>query len=137
MIVFLCVVCEECTVYCFCRVGRRSVIFSVVCVKMMVLFTFYDIHFLGIEQYEKNKGVETKLGTHYVLFQSVRYVLFHSKKERWVLFRSFYNGNFFGNYENSFMYIQCRFHQVQVGSFLLLPTLPPYYQVLQKILMCF
>ena len=49
MIVFLCVVCEECTVYCFCRVGRRSVIFSVVCVKMMVLFTFYDIHFLGIE----------------------------------------------------------------------------------------
>ena len=49
MIVFLCVVCEECTVYCFCRVGQRSVVFSVVCVKIMVLFTFNDIHFLGIE----------------------------------------------------------------------------------------
>ena len=49
MIVFLCVVCEECTVYCFCRVGQRSVVFSVVCVKMMILFTFNDIHFLGIE----------------------------------------------------------------------------------------
>ena len=39
-------------------------------------------------------------------FFSNRYVTFFSipKKERWVLFRSFYNGNFFGNYEK-FIYV--------------------------------
>ena len=63
----------------------------------MVLFAF-DVNFLGLRSTRKTRALK-----HYVLFQTVCYILFHSKKnnkkKHYIPLRSFYNGHFLERYK--------------------------------------
>ena len=115
IVVFLYVVCEECTVFVVWDGAQSIFVCRWYVLKWWYYLHFYDIHFLGNSTRKKDKGVYTGLGTP---FFSNRYVTFFS-----VIFTMVIS---LEKYENCIcVYTVSLSFGTNGRSFLLLPTLPP------------